>query len=240
MSGHSKWSTIKHKKAAQDKKRGDVFTKMAKIITVAVRTGGGGDPDSNFTLRLAMDKARASNMPKDNIQRAIDRGLGKGGNGVVLEEAIFEGYGPEGVPIIVETVTDNRQRTVAELKNIFDRSGGALAGPGAVMYQFERVGMVEYEGNMDDDIFLELIDVGAKDVDKDESGGVVYSSPEDVQRVKVLLTEKGFQNVNVELGYKSSTTAQLEEAKKSAVVNFIDILREHDDVQEVYSTFSEA
>lgn len=231
MSGHSKWSTIKRKKEARDKQRGSVFTKMANMIVVAVKKGGSGDPERNFSLRLAIDKARMANMPSSNIKRAISRGEGASA-GSFLDEIVLEGYGPSSVPVIVEVVTDNRNRTVAELKTIFDKAGGSLAEPGAVMYQFERVGRVGYKGKIDDELFLELIDLGASDLDQDAGDGAVYCSLDSVSKIAEALSKKGMVSVSVEMIYKFRGDSQSGGDVRS---KFLDQLREHDDVQGVFS-----
>lgn len=233
MSGHSKWSTIKRHKEAQDKKRGNIFTKMANAITIAVKKGSSGDIDTNFSLRLAVEKAKSVNMPKDNIARAIDRGLGVGENASSFEEIVLEGYAPGGVPVVVEVVTDNRNRTIPELRKIFDKNGGTFAQSGAVMHMFDKVGSVSYVGNVDDELFLELIDEGAEDLDQDDSGGVVYCDTSAVSKIVDLLKEKEYEEVSGGLSYKPKIeNLGADEGKVGA---FLDMLRENDDVQEVYS-----
>lgn len=234
MSGHSKWSTIKHKKEALDHKRGNLFTKLAKAITVSVRTGGGGDPDMNFSLRLAIDKARSANMPKDNIKRAIDSGLGKGSDGK-LEEFMLEGYGPFGVAVIIEVVTDNRNRTVSEIKNIFDKSGGSLAEPGAVVYQFERKGYVRYEGVLSDDTFLSTVDAGAEDLIGEGENAYLLSSPERFKQVSEELRSSGVVVSEVGVLYKSKIMAKFDDLQTEGVTNFLKLVAENDDVQEIYT-----
>ena len=166
MSGHSKWASIKHKKAATDAKRGQLFTKLARAIAVAAREGG-GDPDANYTLAAAIEKARGYSMPKDNIQRAIDRGTGAGDGGAI-ERVVYEGYGPGGVAVLVEALTDNRNRTSAELRNAFDKHGGSLGEPGSVAWQFERKGVITVDGERySEDDLLAAIDAGAEDVATD-------------------------------------------------------------------------
>lgn len=230
MSGHSKWSTIKHKKAARDHARGNVFTKMANAISVAVKTGGSGDPDINFSLRLAIDKARAVNMPNVNINRAIDKGLGKSEEGE-LSELLLEGYGPEGIAMVVEAVTDNHNRTVAEVKNIFDKAGGSLGEPGSVMYQFDRVGEISFAGKISEDDILMVIDMGAIDVVQEDEGGYVYCKVESMVEVVKYMKDK-YKEVEGSIIYKPkmranpSNTSRVEALRAS--------LEDNDDVQNVY------
>lgn len=233
MSGHSKWSTIKRKKEARDHARGNVFTKLANAIVVAVKKGGSGDPETNFALRLAIDKARAANMPNDNINRAIDRGLGKGSDGKIIEEMLFEGYGPGGVAMVVETVTDNRNRTLSEVKTIFDKSGGKPAQPGSVLYQFERVGAVSYEGLVDDETYLELIDKGLIDMEQEDAEGVIFTAADAVEEITKILMSKNLKNVSGEVTYKSKHIEPNIDADK--IESLMDKLRDLDDVQEVYA-----
>src|ERR671922_1750368 len=185
MSGHSKWSQIKRQKGANDAKRGAMFTKVAREIAVAARAGG-GDPDANFRLRLAMDKARSVNMPQDNIKRAIEKATG-GGDTEQFEEIVYEGYGPGGVAVLVEAATDNRNRTAAEVRSMFTKAGGQLAGSGAVAWQFEPRGLITVarDGIDADEVALTAIDAGAEDVDTDDDEAIeIYTSPSDLERVR--------------------------------------------------------
>lgn len=218
MSGHSKWSTIKRQKGAADAKRGNVFTKLSNVIAIAVREGGGGDPDSNFKLRLAIEKARAANMPKDNIARSIDRGLGKG-EGANLEQAVFEGFGPGGVAVIVETITNNTTRTAAELRNVFEKNGGHLAGQGAVSYMFIRVGGIENE------TFEKAVEVGALDFED----GILYTKPEDLHKIGQVLGKTG------SLVFRPNKETMVTVSDPEKLDNFISLLHDLDDVQEVYA-----
>ncbi len=236
MSGHNKWSKIHRKKEIQDQKKGGLFTKLGRNITIAVKKGGSGDPENNFALRLAIEKARAANMPKDNIKRAIDRGLGKTGEGEMVELTL-EGYGPDGVAIIVEAITDNRNRTVAEIKNLFDKSGGSLAEPGSVMYQFERKGLISCQQELSEDLVLELIDLGVEDVETEEGKSLLIVKPESVKMVAETLKERGFdEGIEMELVYMP----KLEKTgvNQEIVGKFLARLREMDDVQEVYANVS--
>ena len=231
MSGHSKWSTIKHKKAANDKVKGSVFTKMAKGITIAVKKGGGvGDPDMNFSLRLAVDKARSVNMPKENIDRAIDKGMGKGG--VELSELIIEAFAPEGVAVILEVVTDSRNRTVAEIRTLIEKHGGRMGEPGSVMYLFDKCGIIHTEHTISDELELEIIDLGVTDLVADEEGTIVYTEPESMHTVIKYLHEKGITAGGM-IGYRPKTVVTVNDSSK--VINFLEIVSEYDDIQEVYA-----
>ncbi len=243
MSGHSKWSTIKRQKGVTDIKRGQAFTKLANVITIAVKLGGSGDPDSNPRLRMAMDEARSVNMPKENIQRAIDRGLGKG-EGQSLEEVLYEGFGPGKVAFMVEGVTDNRLRTTSEVKNIFDRSGGAMAGQGAVAFMFDYCGEIRLvsKGGIKDDELLELIDTGAKDVEELDEDGVnkylVYTEMVDLAQVGERISQNGFKIESQSLIYRPITLTKITDKEVAQkVFDFVDRLEGLDDVQKVYANF---
>jgi len=233
MSGHSKWSTIKHKKAAMDAKRGNIFTKLAAGIAVAVKKGGSGDPEINFSLRLAIERARSANMPNVNIERAIDRGLGKGDGGE-LSEFVLEGYGPGGVAIVIEIVTDNRNRIVAQVNTMLDKAGGSLAEPGSVLYLFSRVGRVDYAGKLKEDDTLELIELGAADWEEEEQGGVIWTELGKENDVAKYMMEKGYKKVEVEVMYKPSLVVEVGE-KRKIIENLLEQLEENDDVQGVYA-----
>lgn len=243
MSGHSKWAQIKRQKGAADIKRGQTFTKIANAITIAVREGGGiGDPDSNFRLRLAIDKARSANMPKENIQRAIDRGKGPstGSGSSSLEEVVYEGFGPAGVAVMVETVTDNKQRTASEIKNIFDKSGGTLASLGAVSYQFAQKGLITVakNGKTLDDIFMLAAEAGAEDVEEAGSEVLIYTKPDELSKIKESLAAEGLSIIEAELTRKAVTTVPIsnrEMAQKA--LSFMEKLEGLDDVQKVYANF---
>ncbi len=231
MSGHSKWSTIKHKKAANDKVKGSVFTKMAKDITIAVKKGGGvGDPDMNFSLRLAVDKARAVNMPKENIDRAIDKGLGKAGD--ELSELIIEAFGPDGVMVILEVVTDSRNRTVAEIRTLMEKHGGRMGEQGSVMHMFDKCGIVHTPDSIDEELQLELIDLGMSDVVVEESGSTMYTLPESMHSVIKYLQSKGM-TVGGTIGYRPKVVVVVEDSAR--VESFLEIMADYDDVQEVYA-----
>ncbi|MFH2019358.1 MAG: YebC/PmpR family DNA-binding transcriptional regulator [bacterium] len=233
MSGHSKWSTIKHKKALVDAKRGNVFTKMAMLITVAVIKGGGvGDVNNNFSLRLAVEKAKMVNMPKENIKRAIEKGMGKGKEGEI-EEILLEGYGPGGVAVVIETMSNKHNRTVAEIKNIFEKQGGSLGEPGSVLYQFERVGRVGYEGKVTEGQTLEFIDQGVSEFNIDEEGGELYCRVDEIKDLIKYLGDIGMSEIVGEVVYKPTTLIKVKDTEK--VRKLIELVMEHDDVQEVYT-----
>lgn len=235
MSGHSKWSTIKHKKAATDARRGKIFTRLARELTIAAREGG-GDPIANFNLRLAMDKAKASNMPKDNIERAIKRGTGEL-KGEELAEVMYEGYAPNGVALLIHVLTDNKNRTVAEIRRVLTRQGGAMAEAGAVVWQFERKGYIAIEPNgMDQDAIFEIaVDAGADDVVFGQDLVEVYAALESFQAVRHALEVAGIEFETAELSMIPKTPLQLEERETLQVMKVIDALEELDDTQQVYS-----
>jgi YebC/PmpR family DNA-binding regulatory protein len=235
MSGHSKWSTIKRKKAATDAKRGQVFTRIAREISIAAREGG-GDPDTNFRLRLVMDKARQANMPKDNIERAIKRGTGEL-KGESLDEVLYEGYAPNGIAVLLATLTDNRNRAVADIRRVLTRYGGKMAETGAVSYLFEQQGFISAEaGDLDpEEVALTAIDQGAVDVNIDESTLEVYTQVQDLQRVKEALEVVGMELDAAELTMIPKAMTELDEADTFKVMRIIEALEELDDVQQVYT-----
>ncbi|MDQ6710729.1 MAG: YebC/PmpR family DNA-binding transcriptional regulator [Candidatus Dormibacteraeota bacterium] len=235
MSGHSKWSSIKHKKGLTDARKGQQFTKMAREISIAAREGG-GNPDGNYRLRLAIEKARDVNMPQENVQRAIKRGTGELGGGQ-MEELRFEGYGPHGVAIMVDTVTDNRNRTSGEVRNLFSRAGGNLGATGSVSWMFTRQGqiVVDADGHDPDEVGLEAIDLGATDARIDARTVEVITEPARLQPVQEGLKKKGFKIESAEISMNASQVVTVDENKAPSVLKLIDQLEEHDDVQSVYS-----
>jgi YebC/PmpR family DNA-binding regulatory protein len=235
MSGHSKWSTIKHKKAAADAKRGKIFTRLGREITIAAREGG-GDPDVNFNLRLVIDKAKSANMPKENIERAVKRGTGEL-KGEDLVEIMYEGYAPNGVALLVHALTDNKNRTVADVRRVLTRQGGTLADAGAVAWQFERKGYIAIapDGADEDTIFEVAVEAGAEDVVFGEDLIEVYAELEHFQAVRRALQEAGIQFEAAELAMIPKATLQLEEKQTLQVMAVIDALEELDDTQQVYS-----
>jgi len=233
MAGHSKWANIKHRKAAQDAKRGKIFTRFIRELTVAARAGG-GDPEDNPRLRLAVDRAKSANMPKDTMQRAIDRGVG--GEGENLEEITYEGYGQAGVAVLVETMTDNRNRTVAEVRHAFTKFGGNLGTDGSVSYLFTKQGQITFEPGADEDAIMEAaLEAGADDVvtNDDESIDVV-TTPAEFSNVKDALETAGLEPVNAEVAMVPSTSVDLDVDTATKVMKLIDMLEELDDVQNVF------
>lgn len=231
MSGHSKWSTIKHQKAANDAARGKLFSKLSRAITIAARSGP--DPDMNYKLRMAIDKAKEANMPKDNMERAISKAQGGGD----LEEVSYEGFGPSGIAVIVEVATDNRNRTGQEIKNLFERGGGSLAGPGAVAFNFESKGLlvVKKKGDLDTQM-LDLIDLGVEDVEDTDQGIEAYVAPNELNEIRNKIEKKGYEIVTAELIEKPKSYQKITDpgqAKK--VVEFLEKLEDHDDVQKVFA-----
>ena len=239
MSGHSKWSTIKRQKGLTDNKRGQVFTKLANFIVLAAKSGGGIDPEMNFKLRLAIDKARIANMPKYNIDRAIARALGNQDG--ALEEVFFEGFIPGGAAVIVEGVTDKRQRTVAEIKNLFDKNGGVMGVPGSVSYLFSRVGeiVVSKNGKNEEEIISAAMEAGVDDFEDDEEVVQLFCRPELLQSVKKTLEEIGFLVLDASTIYKPLANLKVEDAAhKQRAFDLLEKLDDHDDVQKTYTNMS--
>jgi YebC/PmpR family DNA-binding regulatory protein len=238
MSGHSKWASIKHKKAATDAKRGQLFTKLARAIAVAAREGG-GDPDANFTLAAAVEKARGYSMPKDNIQRAIDRGTGAGGADEQIERVVYEGYGPGGAAIMVEALTDNRNRTGSEVRHAFDRHGGSLGEPGSVAWQFESRGVVVVDGERySEDDLLAAVDAGADEVDADGDLLKVTSDPRSLAAVRSALEESEVEIQSAELTMEPKAVVEVgSESEARALLKLIEELDDHDDVEAVHANF---
>ena len=235
MSGHSKWATIKRKKGAADAKRGQVFTKFARELQLAAREGG--DPNFNFRLRLIIDKAKAENMPKDNIDRAIRRGAGLDSEGGQLEEVTYEGYGPHGVEIYTQTVTDNKNRTVSEIRRALTRGGGSLGEAGSVGWLFEQQGyiVVTLEGRDQDKIFELALDAGAEDVQFGDESAEVYTQPSDLQTVRQAFVDARYKLENAELTMTPKTSVSLSPTDTLQVMHLIEALEELDDVAKVYS-----
>lgn len=234
MSGHSKWSSIKHKKAATDAKRGQLFTKLAREITVAAR--GGTDPEMNSTLRLAIQKARDNNMPGANVERAIQRATG-GGDGASLEEIAYEGYAPGGTAVLIQAVTDNRNRTVADIRVTLNRGGGNLAENGAVSWMFELRGVltIDAAGVSTDEIQLAAIEAGAEDVSADDMLVEIISAPGDLESLRTSLTDAGFDITSAEIAQVAKSRVQLDEKTAGQTLRLLDQLDELDDVSRVYS-----
>jgi YebC/PmpR family DNA-binding regulatory protein len=237
MSGHSKWSTIKRKKGAEDAKRGKIFTRLARDITIAARSGG--DPATNPTLRTAIDKARAANMPKDNIERALKKGTGELEGGQ-LEEVMYEAYGPHGIPILIKCLTDNRNRTLAEVRRVFNRQGGNMAEAGAVNWMFVTKGYITIERTDQDpdEVFMIAVDAGADDVEISEHVFEIYTLPDQLHAVAVALVENGLQIAEAELAPTPKNEIELGQKETMQVMGVIEALEELDDVQQVYSGLS--
>jgi YebC/PmpR family DNA-binding regulatory protein len=236
MAGHSKWANIKHKKAANDKKRGKIWTKLIREITVAAREGSTSDPNAHPRLRLAVDKALAANMPKDTIERACKRGAGEM-EGANYETIVYEGYGPAGIAIMVETLTDNRNRTVSEVRHAFTKAGGNLGTDGSVAYMFSKLGILIFPEGSDEDAIMEAaLEAGAEDVETTEDGIIeVVTSVEDFQAVKDAMEAAGLEPEFAEVTMKASTITALTGEDAEKVVRLQDALEDLDDVQEVFT-----
>jgi YebC/PmpR family DNA-binding regulatory protein len=237
MSGHSKWASIKHRKAATDARRGQLFTKLARAITVAAREGG-GDPEANFALAAAVQKARDYSMPKDNIQRAIDRGAGAGGAADAIERVVYEGYGPGGAAILAEVLTDNRNRTGADVRHLFDKHGGSLGEPGSVAWVFEKRGVVLVDGDRySEDDLIGAIDAGAQDVSEDGASLKVLCAAEDLTAVREALEAAGVEIQSAEPTMEPKSTVQVDGGDAAALMRLMDALDDHDDVEAVHANF---
>jgi len=238
MSGHSKWAGIKHKKAAVDAKRGKLFGKLARAITVAAREGG-GDPDHNATLVQAIIKAKDANMPHDNIDRAIKKGTGAGSDAETYHHLTYEGYGPNGVAVYVTALTDNRNRTAADIRYIFDRGGGKLGTDGSVSWMFERKGViyVDAEGRDDEELMMLAIEAGAEDVVSEGATFEIVCEPADFMAVREALEAAGVKYTSAELTMIPKNTVALDESDARKTLRLLDALEDNDDVQEVYANF---
>jgi YebC/PmpR family DNA-binding regulatory protein len=237
MSGHSKWASIKHKKAVVDSRRGQQFTKLARAITVAARDGG-GDPDSNASLENAIRKAKEGSMPKDNIERAIARGTGEGGEADAIESVLYEGYGPGGVGLLVETLTDNRNRTSADVRHAFSKNGGSLGEPGSVAYLFEKKGTIVIDATRySEDELMVAVEAGAEDVSTDEDVFEVIVEPADFGRVLGALEGAGVEIQSAEIGYRPSSLVPVDESQAAKLMRLIEVLEDLDDVEAVHANF---
>lgn len=234
MSGHSKWSTIKRKKGAEDAKRGKLFTRLGREITVAARHSG--DPNANPTLRMAIDRARQANMPKDNIERAIKKGTGELGGGE-LEEVTYEAYGPHGIPILIRCLTDNRNRTLADVRRVLNRQNGNMAEAGAVSWMFETKGYISIERDDQDpdEVFMIAVDAGADDVVISEDAFEIYTSPDELHAVREVLSKSGLKADEAELSEVPKNEIELGSKETVQVMGLIEALEDLDDVQQVYS-----
>jgi YebC/PmpR family DNA-binding regulatory protein len=237
MSGHSKWASIKHKKAVVDARRGQQFTKLARAITVAARDGG-GDPESNATLAQAVQKARDASMPKYNIERAIAKGTGAGSDAAAIETVTYEGYGPGGVALLIEALTDNRNRTGADVRHLLAKEGGTLGEPGSVAYLFEKRGVIVVDASRwsEDDLIV-AIDAGAEDVSIDEDIYEIVTAPADLAAVRDALEEAGIEMESAEVVQRPTSRVPVEEADATRLMRLIDGLEENDDVNAVHANF---
>ncbi|MDP6980443.1 MAG: YebC/PmpR family DNA-binding transcriptional regulator [Myxococcota bacterium] len=237
MSGHSKWSTIKRKKGALDAKRGKIFTKLIRELSTAARVGG-GDPDSNPRLRLVIDKAKQANMPKDNIKRAIDKGVG-GGDSAAYEEFVYEGYGPGGVAVLIETLSDNKNRTVGEVRHALSKRGGNLGASGCVAFLFDKKGVLNFAGDgIDGDALMEAaMEAGAEDISDEVEGIEIVVLPGDLSSVQETLSGQGFTAASSEVSMVPSTSVKLEGKDAESMLGLMEALEDLDDVQNVYANF---
>jgi YebC/PmpR family DNA-binding regulatory protein len=237
MSGHSKWASIKHKKKAVDAKRGALFTKLSRAIQVAAREGG-GDPDGNAALALAVQKAKDARMPKDNIERAIAKGTGADADAEAIEDVVYEGYGPGGVAILVEALTDNRNRTSAEVRHAFTKHGGNLGEPGSVAWTFEKKGQIVVDGSRyGEDDLIAAIDAGAEDLSQDGDVWEIVTAPAELTEVRTALETAGVELETSELVMRPTTTTPVADDQVASLLRLIEDLEEHDDVQAVHANF---
>jgi YebC/PmpR family DNA-binding regulatory protein len=237
MSGHSKWHSIKHKKAVVDARRGQQFTKLARAITVAAREGG-GDPDGNSGLALAIQKARDASMPKDNIERAIAKGTGELADAEQISTVVYEGYGPGGVALLIEALTDNRNRTGAEIRHAFSKYGGSLGEPGSVSYLFDKRGEITVDSSRyDEDDLMPAIDAGAEDIVRDDDVLEVLCEPADLQAVRAALAQAGVEVESADVAQRPRSTVPVQESDAQRLMRLIDALEELDDVAAVHANF---
>jgi len=237
MSGHSKWASIKHKKAVGDARRGQHFTKLARAITVAAKEGG-GDPDGNSALANAIQKAREASMPKDNIERAIAKGTGAGGEGDNIETVLYEGYGPGGVALLVEALTDNRNRTGADVRHLFNKHGGNLGEPGSVAYLFDKSGVIVVDsGRYSEDDLMPAIEAGASDISTDDDVYEIITEPSSLAPVRGALQEAGVELESAELTQRPKTTVPIDEDVAGKLFRLIEALEDNDDVNAVHANF---
>ncbi len=236
MSGHSKWSSIKHKKSKEDIKRGQIFSKLARMITVAAKKGG-GNPETNAALETAIEKAKSYNMPSDTIERAIKKGTGEV-SGVSYEEMVYEGYGPNGVAILVEAMTDNRNRTASEIRNIFNRHGGNLGEPGSVSWMFKKVGQIIVAKEVEEEtLMLVALEAGAEDINEEADHWEVIVEPSQLNELRRAFEKEGIPFTNVEISMLPQNVIKLEREQARRVLKLVEALEEHDDTQEVYANF---
>jgi YebC/PmpR family DNA-binding regulatory protein len=237
MSGHSKWASIKHKKAIVDSRRGKMFTKLSRHITIAAKDGG-GDIVGNPALALAVQKAKDASMPKDNIQRAIDKGTGAGADAASFEEVMYEGYGPGGVAVLVEALTDNRNRTGADVRHLFSKAGGSLGEPGSVSYLFDKKGVIVVDGEKhDEDALMVAVEAGADDIEDDDGHFEIITEPTALTAVREALDAAGIEYESAEQVYRPQVRTPLDEEAAEKLAKLIDSLDDHDDISEVHANF---
>jgi YebC/PmpR family DNA-binding regulatory protein len=237
MSGHSKWASIKHKKAITDSRRGAAFSKLTRAITVAARDGG-GDPVGNPALDLAIRKAKEASMPKDNIERAIAKGTGEGGDAEAIESVLYEGYGPGGVAVLVEALTENRNRTSADVRHVFSKNGGSLGEPGSVAYLFEKKGVLVIDATRysEDDLMV-AVEAGAEDITTDEDVFEVVTEPADFSAVRAALDGAQIELQSAEMAYRPTSLVPVEEKQAASLMKLIELLEDNDDVSAVHANF---
>jgi YebC/PmpR family DNA-binding regulatory protein len=237
MSGHSKWASIKHKKAIVDSRRGAAFSKLSRAITVAARDGG-GDPDTNVTLENAVRKAKEASMPKDNIERAIAKGAGGGSEADAIESILYEGYGPGGVAVLVEALSDNRNRTGADVRHMFSKHGGNLGEPGSVAYLFDKKGTIVIDSaRYSEDQLMVAVEAGAEDITTDEDVFEVITEPADFTHVRKALEEAGVEMQSAEMSYRPSSLVPVDESQAGKLMRLIEALEDYDDVSAVHANF---
>jgi YebC/PmpR family DNA-binding regulatory protein len=237
VSGHSKWASIKHKKAVVDSRRGAHFSKLTRAIMVAARDGG-GDPDANATLENAVRKAKEASMPKDNIERAIAKGTGEGGEADAIEAVLYEGYGPGGVAVLVEALTDNRNRTGADVRHAFTKNGGSLGEPGSVAYLFDKKGTIVIDATKySEDQLMVAVEAGAEDISTDDDVFEVIAEPADFTRVRGALEEAGVEMDSAEMAYRASSLVPIDEDQAGKLMRLIEALEDSDDVEAVHANF---
>jgi YebC/PmpR family DNA-binding regulatory protein len=237
MSGHSKWASIKHKKAIVDSRRGAQFSKLSRAITVAARDGG-GDPDTNVTLENAIRKAKEASMPKDNIERAIVKGAGGGGEADAIESVLYEGYGPGGVAVLVEALTDNRNRTGADIRHMFSKNGGSLGEPGSVAYLFDKKGTIVIDATRySEDELMVAVEAGAEDISADDDVFEVVTEPSEFMQVRKALEEQGVEMESAEMAYRPSSLVPIDEAQAGKLMRLVEALEDYDDVSAVHANF---
>jgi YebC/PmpR family DNA-binding regulatory protein len=240
MSGHSKWASIKHKKAITDSRRGAQFSKLTRAITVAARDGG-GDPAGNPALDLAIRKAKEASMPKDNIERAIAKGTGEGGDAEAIESVLYEGYGPGGVAVLVEALTENRNRTSADVRHVFSKNGGSLGEPGSVAYLFEKKGVIVIDSaRYSEDDLMVAVEAGAEDISTDEGMFEVVTEPSTFAAVRGALEEAGIEMESAEMVHRPTSLVPVEEKQAAALMKLIELLEDNDDVSAVHANFDVA